>query len=615
MRKEAFAFLQQIGKSLMLPVAVLPVAGLLLGIGSGLLNSGWFDPSSPWILIPQIMAQSGNVIFDNMPLIFAIGTALGLTDNDGVAALAAVTGFLVMQAAMGVMADILWFHVSEGAETLGILAAALDYDVDFAKKIVSSNVGIKTIQTGVFGGIFVGVVAAFLYKKYYRIQLPAYLGFFAGKRFVPIITSLCAIVLGVVLSIIWPPIQEQINKFSNWAAYSSPAVAGATYGFVERLLLPFGLHHIWNVPFFFEIGSYTNKFGEVVTGDIPRFFAGDPTAGILGGGFLIKMFGLPAAALAILHTAKPENKLKVGGIMASGALTAFLTGITEPLEFTFLFVAPMLYFIHAVMVSSAFAILNLAGAHIGYTFSQGAIDFGLFYAIDTKPWMVFILGPVYAVLYYVVFRFFITVFNMKTPGRDDEGTPVSAQVAGASEHAAKMAFAKKLVRAFGGRDNIKNLDACITRLRLILADPSKASDEKLKELGAAGVMRVGDGVQAIFGTASENLKTDMEEFLRSGEDENAPDNEEAPVREKAELSSALSESLGGAMNVVESYRFDADTVCVRLLDMGKADENKLRETGVKSMIKSDGEMISRPFRATGVKSMIKSDGEMIYLTF
>lgn len=595
MRKEAFAFLQQIGKSLMLPVAVLPVAGLLLGIGSGLLNSGWFDPSSPWILIPQIMAQSGNVIFDNMPLIFAVGTALGLTDNDGVAALAAVTGFLVMQAAMGVMADILWFHVSEGAETLGILAAALDYDVDFAKKIVSSNVGIKTIQTGVFGGIFVGVVAAFLYKKYYRIQLPAYLGFFAGKRFVPIITSLCAIVLGVALSVVWPPIQEQINKFSNWAAYSSPAVAGATYGFVERLLLPFGLHHIWNVPFFFEIGSYTNKFGEVVTGDIPRFFAGDPTAGILGGGFLIKMFGLPAAALAILHTAKPENKLKVGGIMASGALTAFLTGITEPLEFTFLFVAPMLYFIHAVMVSSAFAILNLAGAHIGYTFSQGAIDFGLFYAIDTKPWMVFILGPVYAVLYYVVFRFFITVFNMKTPGRDDEGTPVSAQVAGASEHAAKMAFAKKLVRAFGGRDNIKNLDACITRLRLILADPSKASDEKLKELGAAGVMRVGDGVQAIFGTASENLKTDMEEFLRSGEDENAPDNEEAPVREKAELSSALSESLGGAMNVVESYRFDADTICVRLLDMGKADENKLRETGVKSMIKSDGEMIYLTF--------------------
>ena len=220
MRKEAFAFLQQIGKSLMLPVAVLPVAGLLLGIGSGLLNSGWFDPSSSWILIPQIMAQSGNVIFDNMPLIFAVGTALGLTDNDGVAALAAVTGFLVMQAAMGVMADVLWYHVSG--------------DVDFAKKIVSSNVGIKTIQTGVFGGIFVGVVAAYLYKRYYRIQLPPYLGFFAGKRFVPIITSLCAIALGIALSIVWPPIQEQINKFSNWAAYSSPAVAHSDVRFRRK---------------------------------------------------------------------------------------------------------------------------------------------------------------------------------------------------------------------------------------------------------------------------------------------------------------------------------------------------------------------------------------------
>ena len=591
MRKKIFAFLQQIGKSLMLPVAVLPVAGLLLGVGSGLLNSGWFDPSSSWILIPQIMAQSGNVIFDNMPLIFAVGTALGLTDNDGVAALAAVTGFLVMQAAMGVMADILWFHVSGEVETLGILAASFDYDIGFAKKIVSSNVGIKTIQTGVFGGIFVGAVAAFLFKKFYRIQLPPYLGFFAGKRFVPIVTSLCAIVLGVALSIVWPPVQEQINKFSNWAAYSSPAVAGATYGFVERLLLPFGLHHIWNVPFFFEIGSYTNKFGETVTGDIPRFFAGDPTAGILGGGFLIKMFGLPAAALAIFHTAKPENRLKVGGIMASGALTAFLTGITEPLEFTFLFVAPMLYFIHAVMVSSAFAVMNLAGAHIGYTFSQGAIDYGLFYALDTKPWMVFVLGPVYAILYYVVFRFFIKVFNMKTPGRDDDAAPVAVHAADASDHEAKMAFAKKLVRAFGGRDNIKNLDACITRLRLILKDSSKADDDRLKELGAAGVMRVADGVQAIFGTASENLKTDMEEFLRSGQDENTPDDEEAPSLEKASLSKPVTEALGGDLNVLETAKGKKGGVYVRLLDRAKVDEQKLRQAGAGLMMRVDEDLI------------------------
>ena len=582
MVRQAFMFLQQIGKSLMLPVAVLPVAGLLLGIGSGILTA-----EISWIpsVIPQIMSQSGNVIFANMPLIFAIGTTLGLTDNDGVAALAAVTGFLVMLATMGVMADVLWFHVSAGQETLGVLAQSLDYDVAFARKIVTTNMGIKTIETGVFGGLFVGVVAAYIYKRFYRIQLPPYLGFFAGKRSVPIITSLVAIVLGVFLSLFWPPIQEKINEFSMWAAYSAPTVAGATYGFVERLLLPFGLHHIWNVPFFFEIGSYTNKLGEVVTGDIPRFFAGDKTAGILGGGFLIKMFGLPAAALAILHTAKPENRLRVSGIMASGALTSFLTGITEPLEFTFLFVAPMLYFIHAVMVGSAFALINLVGAHIGYTFSQGAIDFTLFYPLDTKPWVVFILGPVYAVLYYVVFRFVITAFNMKTPGRDDEAAAPIAQTAAPSRHDDKMKMAAKLVEAFGGRENIKNLDACITRLRLILNDPSKADDAKLKALGATGVMHIGSGIQAVFGTASENLKTDMEEYLQTH-------SQNVPVAEKTfSFSEAVKKALGGENNI-ESGEHAADGgLHVRLKNQALLDEKKLREAGVEMMFKIDNGLI------------------------
>ena len=582
MVRQAFMFLQQIGKSLMLPVAVLPVAGLLLGIGSGLLTAeiSWLPP-----IIPQIMSQSGNVIFANMPLIFAIGTTLGLTDNDGVAALAAVTGFIVMLATMGVMADVLWFHVSEGQETLGVLAQSLDYDVAFARKIVATNMGIKTIETGVFGGLFVGVVAAHIYKRFYRIQLPPYLGFFAGKRSVPIITSLVAIVLGIFLSLFWPPIQEKINEFSMWAAYSAPTVAGATYGFVERLLLPFGLHHIWNVPFFFEIGSYTNKLGEVVTGDIPRFFAGDKTAGILGGGFLIKMFGLPAAALAMLHTSKPENRLKVGGIMASAALTSFLTGITEPLEFTFLFVAPMLYFIHAVMVGSAFALINLVGAHIGYTFSQGAIDFILFYPLDTKPWVVFILGPVYAVLYYVVFRVVITAFDMKTPGRDDEAAVPAAQAATPKQRSDKMKMAAKLVEAFGGRENIKNLDACITRLRLILNDPDKADDAKLKALGATGVMHIGSGVQAVFGTVSENLKTDMEEYLRTS-------SHDKPVAEKAfSLSDAVKKALGGESNIESGEHAPDGSVHVRLKDRALIDEKKLREAGVEMMFKVDNGLI------------------------
>lgn len=571
MMKKAFMFLQQIGKSLMLPVAVLPVAGLLLGIGSGLLNAeiAWIPP-----LIPQVMSQSGNVIFDNLPLIFAIGTTLGLTGNDGVAALAAVVGFLVLQAAMGVMADVLWYHVSVERETLGVLAQALDYDVSFARKIVSTNAGIKTIQTGVFGGMFVGIVAAVIYKKFYKISLPPYLGFFAGKRSVPIITALAAIVLGVLLSFVWPPIQEKINAFSMWAAYSSPVVAGTTYGFVERLLLPFGLHHIWNVPFFFEIGQYVNKAGELVTGDIPRFFAGDATAGILGGGFLIKMFGLPAAALAIFHTAKPENRLKVGGIMASGALTAFLTGITEPLEFTFLFVAPMLYFIHAVMVGSAFAVINLAGAHIGYTFSQGAIDYMLFYALDIKPWIVFLLGPVYAALYYVVFRFFITAFDMKTPGREDE----TAAADGAAEPTGG-GMAEKLVAAFGGKANIETLDACITRLRLAVKDASKVSDDALKQLGASGVMRIGNNVQAVFGTASENLKTDMEEYLRSG----------GSVRDSAPA--AVVSALGGSDNVAAAQRLNDGDWRFKLKNAAFADEEKLRAAGVKLMFAVDGDWI------------------------
>lgn len=571
MMKKAFMFLQQIGKSLMLPVAVLPVAGLLLGIGSGLLNAeiAWIPP-----LIPQVMSQSGNVIFDNLPLIFAIGTTLGLTGNDGVAALAAVVGFLVLQAAMGVMADVLWYHVSVERETLGVLAQALDYDVSFARKIVSTNAGIKTIQTGVFGGMFVGIVAAVIYKRFYKISLPPYLGFFAGKRSVPIITALAAIVLGVLLSFVWPPIQEKINAFSMWAAYSSPVVAGTTYGFVERLLLPFGLHHIWNVPFFFEIGQYVNKAGELVTGDIPRFFAGDATAGILGGGFLIKMFGLPAAALAIFHTAKPENRLKVGGIMASGALTAFLTGITEPLEFTFLFVAPMLYFIHAVMVGSAFAVINLAGAHIGYTFSQGAIDYMLFYALDTKPWIVFVLGPVYAALYYVVFRFFITAFDMKTPGRENE----SAAADGAAEPTGG-GMAEKLVAAFGGKANIETLDACITRLRLAVKDASKVSDDALKQLGASGVMRIGNNVQAVFGTASENLKTDMEEYLRSG----------GSVRDSAPA--AVVSALGGSDNVAAAQRLNDGDWRFKLKNAAFADEEKLRAAGVKLMFAVDGDWI------------------------
>ncbi|MCM2678544.1 PTS glucose transporter subunit IIBC [Echinimonas agarilytica] len=471
-----FAALQKIGKSLMLPVSVLPVAGLLLGIGAA--DFGWM-PS----ILSSVMEASGGAIFGNLALIFAIGVALGFTDNDGVSALAATVGYAVMLATMGVVAQAM------GVETKSIM-------------------GIDSIETGVFGGILIGSVAAAMFNRFFRIQLPPYLGFFAGKRFVPIITAFCAIIAGTALVFVWPPIGGVIDGFSHWAAEQNPAMAFGIYGVIERALIPFGLHHIWNVPFFFEAGTYTLADGTVVTGEIQRFLQGDPTAGNMAGGYMFKMWGLPAAALAIWHCAKPENKAKVGGIMISAALTSFLTGITEPIEFAFLFVAPVLYVIHALLAGSAFVVTILLEMKHGMTFSHGAIDFTLFYHLSHNGWMFFILGPIYAAIYYTVFRFVITKFDLKTPGRDEEMANSEADSMEVDERA------EALVAAFGGQNNIASLDACITRLRVGVNNPEAVNQEQLKAMGAAGVVQVGSGMQAIFGTQSENLKTDMEIYLK-----------------------------------------------------------------------------------------------------
>jgi PTS system glucose-specific IIC component len=494
MFKNAFSFLQKIGKSLMLPVAVLPVAGLLLGIGAA--HFEWLPP-----LASALMKNSGDVVFGNLPLIFAIGVALGFTENDGVAAIAATIAYVVLLATLGVMAPV--FGVKP--ETI---------------------MGIQSMQTGVFGGILAGGLAAAMFQRFYRISLPPYLGFFAGKRFVPIITALSAIALGVVLSFVWPPIQSGINAFSHWAAVSDPRTAATVYGFVERLLIPFGLHHIWNVPFFFEMGAFPDAAGKIVHGDINRFFAGDPTAGILAGAFLFKMFGLPAAAIAIWHSARPENRVAVGGIMVSAALTSFLTGITEPIEFSFLFVAPVLYVLHAFLAASTQFVANTFDMHMGFTFSQGGIDFLIFNALGKfaqRWWLVLVFGPIYAVIYYTVFRVAIRWLDLKTPGR--EATATSAPERAVTGHG----LARDLVLAFGGRRNIASLDACITRLRVAVRDPAKVDTARLKALGATGVLTVGNGVQAVFGPLSENLKTDMEDYLRSS----APESEAALDRTTA----------------------------------------------------------------------------------
>ncbi len=478
--KNLFASLQQVGKALMLPVSVLPVAGILLGVGAAKFS---ILPAT----LSSVMEQAGGAVFGNMALLFAIGVALGFTKNDGVAGLAAAVGYFILTKTVTVVAPLL----------AGLDPAAADFAAQ-ADKV--SNVG-------VLGGVIAGGIAAYMFNRFYRIQLPEYLGFFAGKRFVPLSTGIVAIAAGVVLAFIWPPIGGAIKAFSHWAAYQNPALAFGIYGVVERSLIPFGLHHIWNAPFFFEVGEYTNAAGQVFHGEIARYIAGDATAGNLAGGYMFKMYGLPAAAIAMWHTAKPENRAKIGGIMISAALTSFLTGITEPIEFAFLFVAPVLYAIHALLAGSAFIVMILLGMKHGTTFSHGLIDFLVLFSQSSKGWMFPVIGLIYAAIYYTVFRVAITALDLKTPGREEESSEETA-LSGSE-------MAGELVHAFGGKENITNLDACITRLRVTVKDVSKVDQAKLKSLGAAGVVVAGSGIQASFGTKSDNLKTDMDHWIHS----------------------------------------------------------------------------------------------------
>ena len=599
--KKTFAQLQKLGKALMLPVSVLPAAGILLGIGSSkfswipakinnIIKSGDLfttvgTVTGLAIVLLTIMRASGDAIFEAMPLLFAIGVALSLAKNDGVAALASVVGYVVMLATMGVMADVLGMNMN--AE----------------QGLTDDILGFHTMNTGVFGGIIIGILAGWLFNKYYRIELPPYLGFFAGKRFVPIVTAFAAIAVGVVLSFIWPPVNEVIKLAGDWAANSNPTLAAPIYGLVERALLPFGLHHIWNVPFFYQMGSFPDPLepGNLIHGDIERFMNGDQTAGILAGGFLVKMFGLPAAAIAIWHSAKPARRVAIGGMMTAAALTSFLTGITEPIEFSFMFVAPILYVIHAVYVGLAFWAMRLVDAHMGFTFSQGCIDFLLFYGRDIKPWVVFILGPVFAGLYYGTFRLLISKLDLKTPGREDELLDSEG-----NEYVPKMGeLPAQVIAALGGAANIANLDACITRLRVGLVDPAKADHNRLKQLGAAGVVAVGDGLQAIFGTKSENLKTDIAEYLRNNPVSAAEEasiksakersraaaagTDETVLRAKAQetkyqkMAQVFLEPLGGAANILSVQSAALTRVRLEIKDASLVKKEELDKLGVQVM--------------------------------
>lgn len=503
MFKNAFGVLQKVGRALMLPVALLPAAGILLALGAALRNPALLE-LAPFLnnsgveMVAAVMQNAGDIVFGNLPVLFAVGVAVGLAGGDGVAGLAAIIGYLIMNVTMGTALGITQEDVN-----------GLSY---------ASVLGIPTLQTGVFGGIIVGIIAAALYNKFYEIELPSYLGFFAGKRFVPIITAGTAVLLGLLMLVIWPPIQNGLNAVSHNMVHANLTISSFIFGVVERALIPFGLHHIFYSPFWFEFGEYVNKAGELVRGDQRIFMAQirdnvqDLTAGtFMTGKFPFMMFGLPAAALAIYHEARPERKLVVGGLMGSAALTSFLTGITEPIEFSFLFVAPILFGIHTIFAGLSFMTMHLLDVKIGMTFSGGLIDYILFGLINpqTNAWIVIPVGLIFAVIYYFGFRFAIRKFNLKTPGRED----VNAEEEGNTQTGTAGDLPYEILDAMGGKENISHLDACITRLRVSVNDIKNVDKERLKKLGAAGVLEVGNNIQAIFGPRSETIKGQMKDII------------------------------------------------------------------------------------------------------
>ncbi|WP_223593097.1 N-acetylglucosamine-specific PTS transporter subunit IIBC [Neobacillus bataviensis] len=457
-------FLQRIGKALMLPIAVLPAAGLLLRFGQ------------PDLLNIPFIANAGNAIFANLALIFAIGVAIGFSkDNNGAAALSGAIGYLVL---------------TEGTK-------AID----------------KNINMGVLGGILAGIIAGLLYNRYRDIKLPEWLGFFSGRRFVPIITSVAMVILAGLCGFIWPPIQDAINGLGNWII-GLGAIGSGIFGFLNRLLIPLGLHHVLNSLFWFQFGEYAGK-----TGDIARFFAGDPNAGgYMTGFFPVMMFGLPAAGLAMVAAAKPEKRKATLGMFIGVALTSFLTGITEPIEFSFMFIAPLLYGVHAVLTGLSFVITSMLGIRDGFTFSAGAIDYALNFNIAEKPLLLLVVGLVYAVIYFVIFYSLIKAFNIKTPGREDDVESLESVTPETAVGANKYeTMAYHFINDIGGRENITAIDNCTTRLRLNIKDMDRVKDSALKTHGAKGIMKLNKtNLQIVVGTEVEFVADAMKRINTTG---------------------------------------------------------------------------------------------------
>ncbi|MBB5335253.1 N-acetylglucosamine-specific PTS transporter subunit IIBC [Pectinatus brassicae] len=448
-----FEKLQSIGKALMLPIAVLPAAALLLRLGA------------PDVFNIPFITKAGGAVFDNLALIFAIGIAVGLAkDNNGAAGLAGAIGYLVLTAGL---------------------------------KAIN-----KDLNMSVLAGIISGIEAGILYNRFHAIKLPEFLGFFGGRRFVPIATAFVSIILAGIFGVIWGPCQAVIHAVGEWII-GAGVVGTFVYGVLNRLLIPIGLHHILNSFIWFVFGDYTTPAGTVVTGDLNRFFAGDPHAGMFMGGFYIMMmFGMPAVALAMYRAAKPENRAKIGGALFSVAFTSFLTGITEPIEFMFMFLAPGLYLVHAILTGLALSVSYSFGILHGFGFSAGFIDYALNWGLATKPILIIPIGLVFGVVYYLIFSWAIRHFDIPTIGRYDEETDTD-------DDKDMSEYTQSIVDSLGGIDNLSEVGSCITRLRLKVNDGDKVDEVSLKKLGVKGVVKKGNSVQVIIGTQAEFIANEI----------------------------------------------------------------------------------------------------------
>ena len=546
MKDKIFGVLQRVGRSFMLPIAILPVAGLLLGFGGSFTNETMLKTYGLWNLmgpgtianaIFQVMSAAGNIVFTNLPIIFAMGVAIGMAKKEKeVAALSSAIAFFIMHASISALIDI-----NGGAEKL--LSGA-----------TTSVCGITSLQMGVFGGIIVGLGVAALHNRFYKIELPQVLSFFGGTRFVPIISALVYTAVGILMFFVWPVIQSGINAVGNLVLNSGYAGTWV-YGFMERLLIPFGLHHVFYIPFWqTSLGGTLEVAGQVVEGAQNIFFAqlADPTVEhfavsatrFMSGKFPLMIFGLPGAALAMYKVAKPEKKKVVAGLLLSAALTSMLTGITEPLEFTFLFVAPLLYGIHCAFAGLAYMLMHVFNVGVGMTFSGGLIDlflFGILQGNAKTNWIwVVIVGVFYFVVYYFLFSFLITKLDLKTPGRDDSEevklyrrSDVEARKKGESGAAsAEDELSMTICHGLGGKKNISDVDCCATRLRCTVYKAELVNDALLKSTGASGVVHKGNGVQVIYGPRVSVIKSNLEDYLETAPDEEYVADAPAEVQEE-----------------------------------------------------------------------------------